>query len=273
MKISLFLNDYFVNYTKNPLVSQQQLDRNIIQELYNENDLFILRGEPTLRPDFKQILDIFKNKKNYILTTHLEDSSKIFNYDRTIPYISINWDGINNDIIRGGKPFTSNMIKLFNVLKSKKTIQRISYTMSQYNLAFIDVDARAIKRFMTIYPKIKQPYFNIYQKGYFYNNEKFTWPPISKEHLTLLNQEGLLTKKNFEYLLSWITKQNYQCTSIENEITIMPDATVRLCQSHRIIESLGSLKEKSLHNILKENEENIKKAKMCPLREQCWLSH
>ena len=49
--------------------------------------------------------------------------------------------------------------------------------------------------------------------------------------------------------------------------------TVRLCQSHRIVESLGSLKEKSLQEILDENHNKIQEAKNCPLREQCWFAH
>lgn len=272
MKISLFLNDYFVSYNKPSLISQQQLDRGIIQSLYNEQDLFILRGEPTLRPDFKQILDIFKNK-NYILTTHLEDVDKLLSYDRTIPYLSIYWDGFLNDTIRGRKPYTTNLIYLLNAFKSKNTIQRLSYTISQYNISFLDIDALTMQKFLSLYPKMKQPYFNIYQKGYYYNNEQFTWPPLSRDHISLLNKHGILTQKNLDYLLRWITKEDYQCTSVENEITIMPDATVRLCQSHRIVESLGSLKEKSLSQILEENKENIQKAKLCPLREQCWFAH
>lgn len=272
MKISLFLNDYFVSYNKPSLISQQQLDRGIIQSLYNEQDLFILRGEPTLRPDFKQVLNIFKNK-NYILTTHLEDVDKLLSYDKTIPYLSIHWDGFLNDTIRGRKPHTTNLIYLLNAFRSKNTIQRLSYTISQYNISFLDVDALIIQKFLSLYPKMKQPYFNIYQKGYYYNNEQFTWPPLSREHISLLNKHGVLTQKNLDYLLRWITKEDYQCTSVENEITIMPDATVRLCQSHRIVESLGSLREKSLSQILEENKENIQKAKLCPLREQCWFAH
>lgn len=273
MKISLFLNDYFVNYNKKPIQSQQVLDRGIIQELYNDHDLFILRGEPTLRSDFKQVLDIFKKNKNYILTTHLEDVNPILNYDRTIPYISVHWDGMLNDIMRGRNPYTANMFYLFNSLKNKETILRISYTISQYNLGFLDVDAKAIKKFLSIWPKMKQPYFNLYQKGYYYNNEQFTWPPLSKEHVSLLNKEGVLTPKNLEYLLGWIAKFDYQCTAVQNEVTILPDATVRLCQSHRIVESLGSLKEKSLQEILEENKESIQKTRTCPLREQCWLAN
>jgi len=272
MKISLFLNDYFTSYDKQPIISQQQLDRGIIQSLYNEQDLFILRGEPALRPDFKQVLDIFKNK-NYILTTHLENASKVLSYDRTIPYLSIHWDGFLHDTLHGRKPYTTNLIYLLNSFKSKNTIQRLSYTISQYNLSFLDVDALTMQKFLSIYPKMKQPYFNIYQKGYYYNNEQFTWPPLSRDHIALLNKDGVLTQKNFDYLLRWITKENYQCSAIENEITIMPDATVRLCQSHRIIESLGSLREKTLEEVLFENKENIEKAKFCPLREQCWLGN
>ena len=273
MKISLFLNDYYVNYNKKPLLSQQQLDRNIIQQVYNEEDLFILRGEPTLRPDMKQILDIFKNKKNYILTTHLEDVDKILGYERTIPYISVNWDGFLNDNMRGRKPYTTNMIHLFNSMRSKKTILRVNYTISQHNIAYIDADARIMKRFLSIYPKMKQPYFNVYQKGLYYNNEQFTWPPVGRETVKMLNNEGVLTQKNFEYLLRWITKQDYQCSAVEGEVTILPDATVRLCQSHRIVDMLGDLKEKSLSEILEGNREKIQKAKTCPLREQCWFAH
>jgi MoaA/NifB/PqqE/SkfB family radical SAM enzyme len=141
MKITLFLNDYFVNYNKPPLKSKQELDRNIIQQLYNEDDTFILRGEPTLRHDFNQVLDIF-NKKNYILTTHLYDIDKILQYKKNIPYISMNWDGIINDSIREKKPYTADLIKLLHFFKSKKTIQRINYTISNHNLAFFDIDVK-----------------------------------------------------------------------------------------------------------------------------------
>jgi hypothetical protein len=47
-----------------------------------------------------------------------------------------------------------------------------------------------------------------YQKGYNYNNEQFTWPPLSRDNLSLLNKEGVLTQKNFEYLLGWRISSN-----------------------------------------------------------------
>lgn len=273
MKISLFLNNYLPLYNKPHKAELVSLDKKILSDVINSEDQFILRGEPTIYPDLHNVLNQFKRKKNYILTTHMLDLDALLSYDRTIPYVSVFWDGILNDKIKGTKPLTANMIRFFDSIKGKDTTTRIHYTFTSTNAPYFMSDITTLKGLITNYQKMKQPYFSLHQSGFYYSESEFVWPPFTRSHLTELNKQGLLTKKNFNYLLGFLSKDKPRCVSPQNEITILYDGTVRLCQSHRIVESLGSLYEKSLQEILEENKENIKSAETCPLREQCWFSH
>lgn len=274
MKINIYLNNWFVKYnaaqkTKNEV---ENLKIGFIESIYNSNDLFILRGEPTFRDDLYDILKIFKNK-NYILTTNCFEPEKLILFNETIPYISFHWDGFYNDIIKGGSGFTYNMFRCLESLSHKKTIFRIAYTISNFNLNYLDVDILTLRKMMETYPTMKQPYFILYQEGEYFNQNNFIWNSFNKIHLDKLNKSGLLTQKNFNYLSDWLNKKPYVCTSIKEEAVIMPDASMRLCQSHQIKKELGSLREKNIKQIFTDSTSLFKEMEHCPFCEKCWLAY
>jgi len=273
MKIDIYCNDYFMRYNAAQLDkdSLKQLRSGYIRGIVNEEDMFILRGEPAFHYDFKYILDSFK-KQNYILTTHGNNADAIISYDRKIPYISFNWDGFINDSIKGHKPLTSEITRTLQYLNSTDTVVRIAYTISPFNIKWLATDAVVLRKMMDAYPKMKQPYFMLYQEGTYYSQDEFTWTSISYEDVNNLNKLGLLTEKNLSYLLSWINRKDYQCTAPINDVVIMSDATVRTCQSYRMSEVLGSLDVNNLPDIISQTKEKRSSLINCEYKERCWFA-
>ena len=269
MKLSIYLNNYFVKYNKKQTPPTENLSIKILKDLSETDHQFIFRGEPTYRNDLPKILKLFR-RKDYILTTDATDVDKILEFDKSIPYLSVKWDGINNDMIRGEKPLSLNMNRLFERVNYQQA--RIEYTFSPYNKDSWEYDLAQLEYFMKKY-KLKQPYFSMYQQGQIYNEENFKWLNITKEFISKLNHKGLLTQKTLDYLNNWTKKQLYTCTSPQNELVIMYDGSVRLCQSHRMNEVIGSLKDNTLDEVIKTSEDIRKQAEGYPLRQQCWLSY
>lgn len=273
MKIDVYCNDYFMRYNKAQLDgdSLKQLRSGYIRGIVNETDMFILRGEPTLHYDFKHILDSFK-KQNYILTTHGNNADAIISYERKIPYVSFNWDGFMNDTIKGHRPLTSEIIRTLNYLRGVGTTVRMAYTISPFNVKWLATDAAILRKMLDTYPAMKQPYFMLYQEGTYYCQEDFTWTSISADDVSTLNKLGLLTEKNLKYLLSWIGRKDYQCTAPMENLTIMPDATVRTCQSYKMNEVIGSLDESNLGDIISQTAEKRASMANCEYKEKCWFA-
>lgn len=269
MKLSIYLNNYFVNYNHKQTEPTENLSIKILKDLSETNHQFIFRGEPTYRTDLVKILKLFR-RTDYILTTDSTDPSKILEFGKNIPYISFKWDGINNDMLRGERSLTLNMTRLLERIKN--TQSRIEYTFSPYNKDSWLNDMAILEYYMNKY-NMKKPYFSMYQQGHIYNEQNFKWLNITKEFISKLNHKGLLTQKTLNYLNNWVKKQTYTCISPQNELVIMYDGTVRLCQSHRINEMIGDLRENTLDEIIQQSEEVRKSAEGCPLRQQCWLSY
>lgn len=274
MKVSLYLNDYFVKYNAAQKSKDEVSNLKIgyVEGVYNPDDLFILRGEPTYRDDLHKIFKIFKNK-NYILTTQGFDVDKLISYEDTIPYISFHWDGFFNDTIKASPGLTYNMIRCLEALKHKKTIFRISYTINPFNSDSLDADIAIMRKLLSSYPNMKQPYFMLYQSGTYYSQDKQTWTYFAPHQAAKLNAAGLLTQKNLQYLTRWLKREPYFCTSIKDEAVVMPDATLRVCQSFQLSNALGWLNDKNLKQIMESSEDTFNNLRKCPFREQCWLAY
>lgn len=271
MKISLFLNNYFTKYNSQNKQEIINLNYNIIKNIYNEKDTFILRGEPTLRNDLHKILSLFK-KNNYILMTDCSNLNILTQYKSTIPYITFYWDGIINDSIRN-KNLNLNLFKALNYFSGKETITRLTYTINNLNLPWINVDSLALRNFISIYPKMKLPYIVLFQQTDLFQQNNFIWPKLSKLTVNEMNKKSILTEKTYKSLLAWCDKKPYNCIAPQNEIIVMYDGTVRTCMSYRFNEILGDLNTTPFSEILKNSEKIRTQCTNCPFREKCWLSY
>jgi MoaA/NifB/PqqE/SkfB family radical SAM enzyme len=275
MQVNILLNNYIPKYTQGVPQSNQliQLDYAVAKSIVQDpNNTYVLRGEPTLYPYLFELLDQLQGK-NFILITHATDVEMIKRYKKIIPYISINYDGYTNDTIRNSTVLTANMMNLINAFQyNTNTILRLAYIINPYNIEWLLTDADIMMKLCSQYSNMKLPYFSIYQQSELHGEEKFTWMSLPEELIRQVNAKGILTQKNYDYLLAYTRHITTPCASIMNSTVVAWDSTVRLCQSHRFIEKIGDLRELPLATIMENTTTYRLECAQCPHMHYCWFA-
>lgn len=273
MKVDIWVNNIFLSHDNTTPEKIEHISLKHFKRVVSSDDhLYILRGEPSIHPNFLEMLKHLEGK-NFILSTHGLKYGLILNKKQYIPYLSIKWDGLRNDILKGQPSLTYGMFKLLDFFKNNKDTQlRIEYLISNRNIDWFQSDVAALRNIYSKYDNMKQPYFIINQQSEILKKDS-TFVPFGADHLDMLNRTGLLTKKNLDYIKATLDKKDYLCTSVMNEATIHYDGTIRVCQSHKFDEILGSLDEDSFDDIMNKSMERRKDLEMCPLRANCWLAY
>ena len=271
MKTNIYLNDYLIAYNKpKPDISRiNHISFDVLTKLAKLDSKFIFRGESSVCPYLYETLDLFKDK-DYILSTDGTNASTITNYKGKIPYLSIRYDGWMNDTIRRNHELSYNVKKILDHFKNTDTVLRFEYVISPYNLSWLKVDLDIIRNYLDQYPTMKQPYFLLYQKADIFNENEFSWVPLTKESIELMNSKTIITQKTLDAMIAWYNKEEYKCISPQNELTVWYDGTLRICQSLRSKEVIGNLNTDDL-SIIESSLETRKSVEDCPYRGQCWL--
>lgn len=274
MKIDLFINDYVPVYQRKNTQTNtlKNISLDLVKKIYRPEHFYVLRGEPTEHPKFRELLDIF-TEKNYILMTEASKLSALIGYQGEIPYISFSYDGFQNDQIRGNRNLTYNVMKALEFFSQKNTQLRIEYIISQNNYEWFEVDLVILKKLMSLYPKMKQPYYVLFQEGDYFKKKDFTWIPLTEQAVLRANALGLLTQKNLDFLKAYLDRKEYSCIALKNEIIIMSDGTVRLCLSHKFNEIIGNINSSTLEDIINSTQPIRNECEGCEFRLSCWLAY
>ena len=261
MKINLFINDYVPVYQRklNQTNTLKNISLELVKKIYRPEHTYVLRGEPTEHPKFRELLDIF-TEKNYILMTEASKLSSLIGYQGEIPYISFSYDGFQNDQIRGNRNLTYNVMKALEHFSQKDTQLRIEYIISQNNYEWFEIDVVILKKLMSLYPKMKQPYYVLFQEGDYFKKKDFTWVPLTEQAVLRANALGVLTQKNLDFLKAYLERKEYSCIALKDEIIVMSDGTVRLCLSHKFNEIIGDINSSTLEDIISSTQ---------PIRDAC----
>jgi len=126
---------------------------------------------------------------------------------------------------------------------------------------------------MSLYPKMKQPYYVLFQEGDYFKNKEFNWIPITEQAVLRANALGILTQKNLDFLKAYLDRKEYSCVSLKDEIIIMPDGTVRTCLSHRLKEIIGDVNIQSLEDIITITQPIREACVGCEYKLSCWLAY
>ena len=275
MKINIWLNNYYNKYNVSVKQSYNHIGVKLFHKIIdgtNKDDLIILRGEPTIHPFLWQLLNKLENR-NYILSTESNQSKPLISYKKQIPYISFRYDGFLNDKIRGNRPLSLNMNEILKEFSGRETRFRIEYTISSFNIEYLDADILILSKMMRQYSRMKEPYFIIYQQSEIFDQLDYIWTPLSHEKIIELNKNSLLTKRTLTFFSAWLNKKDFNCISPRNEITIDSYGKVRLCQSLRFYDIIGDLQKENYIDILNNTKEIRQNAIECPMRKQCWLAY
>lgn len=271
MKVNIFLNNQLFNPISNKEVEVENIKLSDFKKAIEGDHLYILRGEPTKNEYLHDILHLLE-EKNYILTTSLKNPEFLFRYEGKIPYISINYFGFYHDCLNKSDYFKK-LNQTLRFFTGKNTTLRINYILTEQNKQWLKTDIEILRRLMQTFPNMKQPYITLYQKAHFFKEERFHWPSYGREDIDLLNKAGLLTKKNLDFLTAWLNKEEYICVAPQNELVLDWKGVFRTCMSHRFVEALGSIKDYTLQDFIKNSEEARKSCELCFFRNQCWLYH
>ena len=274
MKINLFINDYVPVYQRklNQTNTLKNISLELVKKIYRPEHTYVLRGEPTEHPKFRELLDIF-TEKNYILMTEASKLSSLIGYQGEIPYISFSYDGFQNDQIRGNRNLTYNVMKALEHFSQKDTQLRIEYIISQNNYEWFEIDVVILKKLMSLYPKMKQPYYVLFQEGDYFKKKDFTWVPLTEQAVLRANALGVLTQKNLDFLKAYLERKEYSCIALKDEIIVMSDGTVRLCLSHKFNEIIGDINSSTLEDIISSTQPIRDACVGCEYKLSCWLAY
>ncbi|MEA3499847.1 MAG: hypothetical protein U9R41_02335, partial [Candidatus Marinimicrobia bacterium] len=209
MKINIWTNNLFVSHNK-PIPKEENISLKHFKKTVNSDEhLYILRGDPTIHPNFYEMIKALQNK-NFIVSTHCLNSSVLIKNKQHIPYLVIKWDGLKNDILKGNNNLTYNMFKILDMYSRNENVTlRIEYTISNKNIDWLLTDIAILRKLFSVYDNMKQPYFVINQQTEVLNQDEYTFVPFGADHLDILNKTGLLTQKNLDYLKASIDKKDY----------------------------------------------------------------
>jgi len=273
MKINLFVNDMLTQYRSYVRTKTiTNMDIELIKKIYRPEHQYVIRGEITLHPKCREILDIFV-AGNYVLMTEGDNATALIGYQGKIPYISFSYDGFMNDQIRNNQDLTYNMMKMLDYFSGKDTQLRTEYIISPHNYSWYNVDLLIMKQLMLQYPKMKQPYFVMFQDGDYFSQKEFTWVPYTQAALNRANAVGLLTQKNLDFLNAFLLRKEYACTALKNEIIIMNDGTVRTCLSHKITNIIGNVNTQSLEDVIVSTQPIRDACIECEYKLSCYLAY
>jgi len=240
------------------------LKKLLTDKLITRDTSFVLQGgEFILHPNYKEILQLFKNKKvtllsNGILAEQIIDVCK--QYD--IKFLALSLDGRpeTNLKIRGKDAFSS-IEKIIRSLKNTHVGIAVTYTICSLNNNLDDflfvknfcnknnVNFNVVTYGDQFYFECEKKYFKI-DSGIINNvGDKFL-----KKYLELYNREPENRVK--------------RCFSIKRQTTIWPNGDITLCQQKNIV--LGNIYKESLSKIWnKEQAKELRKEfSYC---NECWL--
>jgi len=274
MKINLFLNNYFTQYNKNFMRPKVNFPISLLEKLSNKH-FIILRGEPTLYKEFQEVLTYLnRNDFQYLITTDAENPIQLITYKGPIQYVSFNYDGLLNNSLRGNRLYLQkNILKICDFLTSKKSLMRLNYTISPFNRETFYADIGILNYIKTKYPRMKRPYFSIYQQGPYFVQEQFIWTPIDVGMIDKLNKASLLTDRSLRQLVAYHDRATYKCIAPENELNITPDGKVHLCLSYKFNDIIGNLNTQTLQEIINDSKDERDGCGDCQHKEKCFLAN
>lgn len=238
-----------------------------VLKAFPDADYVIGGGEAILHKHIRTILSIFRDGNfNYTLLSNciniltLKDLVEQYN----VPAITISFDGLNHDMIRG-VPGNINYVVSFKEWCDKTNVRmKVSYTYSKYNEESFKRDMSFIKEFLGF----NEIYFCIAQDmGLLMtaeNDENFVASNFGQ-----ILECNLITEKDKAHIISMITGDRRKCTSQNNVHTIYSNGNIVRCQSFKSKDILGNIKEMTVKEI--KDVLNFVDIKTCEFDSKCNL--
>lgn len=210
-------------------------------------DYVIGGGEAILHNNIDRILRLLQVMKiNYTLLSNciwskrLSELIEMYN----VPAVTISFDGLKHDEIRGSVDNTDKIIAFKNWCDNNNVHMKISYTYSKYNEKLFKSDMKFIKEqlgFNEIYFCIAQDMKLLMTTETDENFEAHDFGQIL--------ECDMISIKDREHIRRMITGKRVNCSSQNNVHTIYSNGDIVRCQSFKSEEILGNINDMTVGEI------------------------
>lgn len=236
---------------------RQELDVKDIEKVikaFPDAGYVIGGGEAILHRDIDIMLYILqRNNVNYTLLSNCILYGRLCElvemYD--VPAITISFDGIKHNEIRGVNDNINNIISFKSWCDMKGIPMKVSYTYSKFNEDLFEEDMTFIKRTIGC----EEIYFCIAQDMDLLKTNKNDESFVANNFEQIL-ECNLISEKDKKHIRGMISGIRRCCTSQNNVHTIYSNGDIVRCQSFKSKEVLGNIKcmtveeiEKTLNSI------------------------
>lgn len=227
---------------------------------FPDADYVIGGGEAILHSDIEKLLSLLQDRRiNYTLLSNCILPRRlcelIEKYE--VPAVTISFDGLGHDKIRGISGNMVNIIEFKEWCDFNNVRMKISYTYSKYNEGRFEEDMKFIKEQLGF----SEIYFCIAQDMRLLMTYEADESFEAKDFEQILNCD-LIPIKDRTHIKGMITGIRRCCTSQNNVHTIYSNGDIVRCQSFKSKEILGNINNMSVEEIRQVlNSVNNKKCK------------
>lgn len=216
---------------------------------YKDADFVYGGGEFFLYPYYDELLAWSElNNINYTILTNCLLPQKLQQVvSRFAPNVTISWDGVKHDEIRGVPGNTAIIKNMVYYIRRCNGGVKLSYTFSKFNYDTIGEDMRVAKEEFgmdKLYLALGR------DSDTFANKDELIAP---KDYYPLLEHLDMFYERDILFLKDWANCSLQECGSIKDVITIYSNGEIPLCQGIENTKSWGNI----LIDDIKEIKDNM----------------
>lgn len=220
-------------------------------------------GEFFLYPYYSELLSWSeKNNISYTILTNGLLPQKVYSViDTYVPNITISWDGIKHDEIRGVPGNTDKIRDIVKYARIFNAYVKLSYTFSKFNYDTIDEDMEMVKKefgMNKVYLALGR------DSDTFANKDELIAP---KDFFPLLRHLDMFYERDIKFLSDWVYGTLPNCTSTKDIITVYSNGDIPLCQGIESNKIWGNILNEDIDEVTKRI--NNLQPVMCPFSDRC----
>ena len=233
---------------------------------YKDADFVYGGGEFFLYPDYEKLLrwsewyDI-----NYTILTNGLLPQKVQQVVSEYKCnITISWDGILHDYIRGIDGNAHKIKKLVEYIRKCGSNVKLSYTFSKYNYETIDEDMKVAKEIFgmnKIYLALGR------DSDTFSGKEELVAP---KDFHPLIEHLDMFNERDIRFLTDWEANKLPQCSSINDVITVYSNGDIPLCQGIECTKKWGNILKDDIKDIKSDMDSLLGCGTYCKYSDRCY---
>lgn len=179
--------------------------------------------------------------------------------------ITISWDGILHDYIRGVEDNTKKIKQLIKYIRACKSNVKLSYTFSKYNYETIDEDMKVAKEVFGM----NKLYLALGRDSDTFSGKEELVAP--KDFNPLLKHLDMFYERDANFLIDWAAGNIKNCSSIKDIFTVYSNGDIPLCQGIESGVILGNI----IHNEMADIQQRMELLKMadfmyCKHKDSCY---